>query len=220
VVGRIVSLAKIVKGERVLEIGTGKGVLTRELCRVASEVEGYEIDRGNFEATMAAAGGPNLNLHRADAFRATPRFDVLVSSLPYSRSSSFVEWISRISYRRAIVLLQGDFVKKIVSSPGQRDYRAISAIAQCSMEVEVMEKVPRSAFSPQPRVDTVAVSLKPKRRLSDAQIKGIKRLFALRRKTVAAALGRRGANLDDGLARRRIYSLSPDEVLELVPALA
>lgn len=212
----MVSLAKIAEREKVLEIGTGKGVLTRELCRVASEVEGYEVDGDNFRATRLAAGSRRLRLHLADAFQAEPRFDVLVSSLPYSKSSIFIEWISKVTYRRAVVLLQEDFVRKVVSSPGERDYRAVSAIAQCSSAVEVRERVPRSAFSPQPRVGSALVSIRPRLRLSDEQIKRIKRLFALRRKTVAAALGGRAPNLGEDLRRRRVYTLTPAEILELV----
>lgn len=215
VVRRIVKLAGIRPGERVLEIGTGRGALTKELCRTASGVEGYEIDERNFLATMDEAGGNKLKLHRGDAFMARPRFDVLVSSLPYSRSSDFFEWISGMAYDRALVLLQDDFAEKVTSPPGNRDYRAISVIAQASAEVVVLERVRRSAFDPQPRIDTVIVSVKPTRRLSPSQIAGIKQLFALRRRTVAAALGKQAQGCP--LSRRRIYSLTPEEVLRLVP---
>lgn len=216
---RVVSLARIRPRERVLEIGTGKGALTKELLRVASEMEAYEIDKENFEETMAAVGGSKIKLHLADAFREKPRFDVLVSSLPYSRSSSFVEWISGMPYDRALVLLQEDFVKKVVSPPGHRDYRAISVIAQASTDVIVLDRVPRSAFAPQPRVDTVVVSLKPRRRLSQQEVDGIKRLFALRRRTVAATLRELSASGGGDRDRRRVYSLTPGDVLELLPVL-
>jgi 16S rRNA (adenine1518-N6/adenine1519-N6)-dimethyltransferase len=213
----MVSLARIQRGEKVLEVGTGKGVLTRELCRVASEVEGYEVDKGNFEETTATVGEENLRLHLADAFREAPKFDVLVSSLPYSESSSFIEWISRLPYDRAVVLLQEDFVEKIVSPPGRRDYRAVSVITQASTDVAMLSRVPRSAFSPQPKVGTVIVMLRPRRRLSQAEIEGIKRLFALRRRTVVAALGKLSPGVKGDWGRRRVYSLTPEEALELAP---
>lgn len=216
VVKRLVSLARIQTGEKVVEIGTGKGALTKELCRVAPEVEGYEVDKENLEATKEAVRSGKVKLHLVDAFRETPRFDVLVSSLPYSKSSSFIEWISRMSYDRAVVLLQEDFVKKIVAPPGHRDYRAISVIAQASTDVAVLGKVQRSAFSPQPRVDTVIVSLKPRRRLTERQIEGIKHIFALRRRTVAAVLGKQATNVGH-VWEKRVYSLRPQEVLELLP---
>jgi 16S rRNA (adenine1518-N6/adenine1519-N6)-dimethyltransferase len=214
VIRRVVRLAGIRPGERVLEIGTGKGALTKELCRAASDVEGYEIDERNFLATMEKVSSEKLRLHHGDVFTARPRFDVLVSSLPYSRSSDFFEWISGMAYDRALVLLQDDFAEKVVSHPGNRDYRAISVIAQASAEVVVLERVQRSAFDPQPKIDTVIVSIKPTRRLSPSQIAGIKQLFALRRRTVAAVLGEQAR--EHPLAKRRIYSLTPEEALRLV----
>lgn len=217
VVRRIVGLAGIRPEERVLEIGTGRGALTRELCRAALRVEGYEVDEENFRATRDAVGGTRLRLHHGDAFRARPRFDVLVSSLPYSRSSSFIQWMSGMTYDRALVVLQDDFVEKILSPPGSRDYRAVSAVAQASAEVTMLERVRRSAFDPQPSVDSVIVSMKPRKRLSESQVAGIKRLFALRRKTVGAALGR-GAGKAGVDPERRIYSLTPEEILKLVAA--
>jgi len=218
VVEKMVSLARIRRGERVLEIGTGKGVLTKELCRVASRLEGYEVDRENLEETAAVVGG-KVRLHLADAFQETPRFDVLVSSLPYSKSSSFIEWIARMRYDRAIVLLQADFVRKVSSPPGSRDYRAISVIAQASTDIAVLDGVPRSAFSPQPRVDTVVVALEPRLRLSRLEIEGVKHLFALRRRTVAAALSKLAASVKGDWGRRRVYSLTPEEALELAHML-
>ena len=118
VVKRMVSLAGINVGERVLEIGTGRGALTVKLARVATSLEGYEVDPENCALTEAAVGG-KVRIHLADAFEASPEFDVLVSSLPYSRSAAFVEWISKPRYDRAVVILQEDFVRKITAPPGE-----------------------------------------------------------------------------------------------------
>jgi len=219
VVGRLVSLAGVRSGERVLEIGTGKGVLTKELAGVASQLEGYEVDEENLRATRAALSDGKVELHLADAFEERPEFDVLVASLPYSRSSSFVEWISQTRYDRAVVILQEDFVRKVMARPGQRDYRAVSAIAQASSEIQEVGQVPRNSFSPQPRVNSVVVRLKPKRRLAPHEILAVKRLFALRRRRVGAALAKLGGTAPEGLAKRRVYTLSPEQALELAASI-
>jgi len=67
---------------------------------------GYEVDPGNFEATMDAVRGTRARIRLADAFEQKPKFDVLVSSLPYSESATFVQWLSGIRFDRAIVVLQ------------------------------------------------------------------------------------------------------------------
>jgi 16S rRNA (adenine1518-N6/adenine1519-N6)-dimethyltransferase len=219
VVGRLISLAHIQRGERVLEIGTGRGALTRELCQVASRFDGYEVDKENYNQTLGVIGDSGARIHLADVFEERPKFDVLVSSLPYSRSASFIEWISQLRYDRAAVLLQEDFVMKILSPPGSRDYRAISVVAQASTEISVLDRVPRSAFSPMPKVNSVMVGIRPTRTLSELQVAGIKRLFALRRREVAAAVAKIGHRRLEGWNNRRVYSLSPDEVLALVAKL-
>jgi 16S rRNA (adenine1518-N6/adenine1519-N6)-dimethyltransferase len=216
VVDRIIACADIRPYEHVLEIGTGRGVLTRELAPLGAGLEGYEVDRKNLEATLEELGTAKAVIHLGDAFKETPRFDVLVSSLPYSRSATFIEWISQIEYDRAVVLLQEDFVTKITSAPGTRDYRAISAVAQVSSEFQELMKVDRVSFSPPPKVNSLLVSVKPKKRMTRAEISRVKRLFSLRRRHVVSAMAELGfAQPINDYGRRRVYSLTPEEIIEI-----
>jgi 16S rRNA (adenine1518-N6/adenine1519-N6)-dimethyltransferase len=213
---QMVRLAGIRQDDTVLEIGTGRGALTQRLVGVCGKLEAYEIDRENFIETKRAVKAPNLSLHLADAFEEARRFDVLVSSVPYSRSADFVEWLSQMSYRRAVVLLQEDFVKKVLAEPGDRNYRAISVIGQVSARVTIERRVGKGAFRPQPKVSSAIVSFDPHRTLSPGQIANIKALFALRRRTVSSALSTLGSpgNSEDPTAR--VFQLDPDEVLDLI----
>jgi 16S rRNA A1518/A1519 N6-dimethyltransferase RsmA/KsgA/DIM1 with predicted DNA glycosylase/AP lyase activity len=216
VVDKIIASANIQPDERVLEIGTGRGVLTKELVHLGAGLEAYEIDRGNRIATLELLGATGAVINLGDAFKETPRFDVLVSSLPYSRSAIFVEWISKVEYDRAVVLLQDDFVHKILAVPGTRNYRAMSAIAQISSEVEVLMKVGRESFLPPPKVNSLLIAVKPKRRMVGAEISRVKRLFSLRRREVVSAMAKFGmARPETDYGKRRVYSLSPEEVLEI-----
>jgi 16S rRNA (adenine1518-N6/adenine1519-N6)-dimethyltransferase len=216
VINKIVANANIRPDEWILEIGTGRGVLTRELVHLGAGLEAYEIDRENLAATLEELSPARAVIHLGDVFKETPCFDVLVSSLPYSRSATFVEWISQLEYNRALVLLQKDFVSKILAPPGSRDYRAISAIAQISSEVKVLMRVDRDSFSPPPRVSSLLVSVKPKRKMTGAEILRVKRFFSLRRREVVSVMAKLGmtqhkTNYD----KRRVYSLTPEEVLEI-----
>jgi len=215
---RIISTAGVRGNEVVVEIGTGRGALTRELKDLCGRLEGFEVDPLNLEKTRRVAAAGNVTLHLADAFRARPVFDVLVSSLPYSRSADFVEWLSQLEYQRAVVVLQEDFVEKITSPPGDRNYRAISAIAQISSAIRLGEKIGREAFSPRPRVDSRIATFVPKIRLTMPQLALIKRLFALRRRTTSSVFARLGIAPAAALAdsRRRVYHLSPAEVYQIV----
>ena len=228
VVRSMIDLAAIRPGERVLEIGMGRGALTRELVGRGDRFEGYEIDAGNF-AALEKEFGRSATLRRGDAFASSPDFDVLLSSLPYSESSRFVEWLSQRRYDRAVVMLQSDFASKITSPPGGSDYRAVSVISQASSTAEVVEGVPRDAFEPPPRVNSCLVTIKWKRTLSQGQVSMIKKIFSQKRRTVKAALkslglpqppSAPGTTVESFPLQCRVNALRPDSVLAMVGVLA
>jgi len=221
----MIELAAIRPGEKVLEIGTGRGALTRELVRVAPDLEGYELDRENYDALDRELRG--ISLHNEDAFRASPRFDVLLSSLPYSESSNFVEWLARRRYDRAVLLLQRDFAEKLTAPPGSPSYRAISVISQSSSKTEIVADVPRDSFDPPPRVNSCIVTMRFTRTLGDQEISMVKRIFSQRRRTVKAALKALGLEPPPSppedrnvLLQCRVGSLRPDSVLAMAGVLS
>jgi 16S rRNA A1518/A1519 N6-dimethyltransferase RsmA/KsgA/DIM1 with predicted DNA glycosylase/AP lyase activity len=215
VVRRIVSLAGIRPTERVLEVGTGKGVLTKELVGLGASYLGYEVDRRNFEETKKMVHGPAARLALGDAFDQRAEFDVLVSSLPYSESTRFVRWLTGIDFGRAVVVLQDDFVRKIMAPPGARDYRGISALSQLCFEIRVIDEVKRESFVPRPKVESVIASFLPKLRITRSEASDIFRLFALRRRRVDSAIAELGMKRDRSFGERRVYSLRPEEVHRL-----
>jgi len=222
----MVSLAAIRHDERVLEIGTGRGALTRELMGLTANLEGYEIDRESYEGLKRAVGA-SVVLHNEDAFKSSPQFDVLLSSLPYSESSHFVEWLSRKRYDKAVVLLQRDFAMKITSPPGGPAYRAISVISQASAKVEIVSDVSRLSFDPPPRVNSCLVTMRWRRTLSAEQTAMIKRIFSQKRRTVKAALKSLGLAAPPSAPEPaanfalqcRVNSLRPDSVLAMIGVL-
>lgn len=218
VVSRMIEIAAVRRNERVLEIGPGRGSLTFEISKQTDRMEAYEIDRENY-LMLRKKLKDRVNLYLGDAFMVESEFDVLVSSLPYSMSSTFVGWLSKRDYDRAVVVLQEEFVKKITTPSGTRDYRAVSAISQISSSVEIMEPVKRSSFDPQPRVNSVLVTVRPRRRLDDEIISMIKKLFSLRRRRLAAAMKELGLKVDTDWREERIQNIPPEEVYGITSRL-
>ncbi len=216
IVKRIVDIASIENHESLLEIGCGKGAITKEILSRGFNLVGYEIDRDNYNYLLREFTSKNFKLFLGDAFQSDLKFDVLISSIPYSQSSRFVEWLCRRKYKRAVVVLQSDFVDKLTAEPGSKLYRAISVVTQICCMIRSEFEVPKDAFFPTPRVGSRVVTLFYRRKLSREEIIFIKRLFSYRKKKVNTALRSLGCATGNDFADRRVFSLSPEEIFDII----
>lgn len=228
VVDVIVDAAELRGDEVVYEIGTGSGVLTERLCRVAGKVISSEIDEKLYNAALSRLNYPNLALVKGDGFDLDVEFDVFVSSLPYCFSSRFVRWLLGKRFKRAVVLLQKDFVEKLLARVGGEYYRAVSALAQYAFNIFPILSVPPDAFAPKPRVrsSVVVMTPKPNINLNGEVMRAVYKLFALRKKKVSTALKilTNGAEIGhfvtcDDLLAKRVAALTPAEAIRLAELL-
>ena len=211
--------------EVVAEIGTGRGALTRRLADGGSLVVSVELDRDLCAATAAVLGPGrpwNLELVCGDAYRIIRRFDYLISSPPYSESSDTVEWLASKDFRIASLVLQEDFVRKALSDPSDRRYGAISAFVQLAFRAELGSRVPSSAFSPPPKVDSRVVLLRPRVAMSEREARWVlsrlRALFSHRKN----ALSRLCRELGCGWIQEeniRVRELAPKEALAVAAAI-
>lgn len=198
----MISYARIRKSDVVFEIGTGTGVLTERIALKARSVVSFEIDSLIFETAKARLSKfGNVKLEAGDAFSYSykDKFDLCVSSLPYSRSLEFVEWIAKRAetFRCAVVLVQKEFAEKILASRGSSNYRAVSVICQSCFSIEKLETVDRGAFDPPPNVLSCIIRLTPRKGvvrpcLGSSQITLIKNVFSFRGRVIRAALKKIG----------------------------
>jgi 16S rRNA (adenine1518-N6/adenine1519-N6)-dimethyltransferase len=212
---------------KVLEIGTGDGRLTEHLVEAGYEVTSYELDgRLYCEARKRLGARGNLRLLLGDGFEDKSEYDVLVSSLPYYASRRFVEWFSAVSTPLGIVILQKDFVDKIVSEPGGRKYGAYSVLTSYCFTSKELFVVPPFDFEPVPRVFSSALQMQRLRSLSEARLTALKlkALFSYRGRLAASfvrdmrkrQLWNDSVDLGGDLLRRRVEDLSPLEAMFVI----
>ena len=201
------------KAETVCEAGTGTGVLTKELCVHAGRVVSYEVDRELFTQAKSMQNA-NLELVNRDLFKERDlEFDVFVSNLPYSKSRDAFEWLATRKFDRAVVMIQKEFAEKLQTRPGEKNYRAITAIASYCFAIEPLFDVGRDAFEPIPKVESTVLKITPVRKVTEQQIKKANLLFSKRNKkasTVAAKMG-----IDTDFGQRRVCQLAPAEIMGL-----
>jgi 16S rRNA (adenine1518-N6/adenine1519-N6)-dimethyltransferase len=221
---KIISAACIGKDQIVLEAGTGRGILTSELCKYAKQVISYEIDNKLYRKVQKQLLWQfnNLQLANADLFKTKDPhfFDVFVSNLPYSRSRDAIEWLSTQRFDRAILMVQEEFADKLAARPGSKNYRAISALAAHCFAIEKLFKVRRESFEPQPKVESSIIKIIPVNTIRREVVRNINLLFSRRNKKASSVAAEVGIIIDANYGSKKIDELEPRHLVQMAELIS
>jgi 16S rRNA (adenine1518-N6/adenine1519-N6)-dimethyltransferase len=189
--------AELERGDVVLEVGGGLGVLSEFLAPLVAHLHVIEIDR-SLEPALRDALEPfgNTTLHLGDAVKVnfaklSPEPNKVVANLPYGVAAtvllkSIAELPGAVLW---VAMVQREVADRLAARPGGKSYGATSVLAQLPCEVRFLRRVPRTVFHPEPNVDSALVVL---RRRAPAPGKELVALvhaaFAHRRKALAGSL--------------------------------
>lgn len=192
---RIVGYAQLRGDETVLEVGPGKGALTRLLAAQAERVIAIEKDPEMVDFLEDEGLPDNVELVLGDALKGElPAFDKAVSNVPYGISSDVVFRLLAADFELAVLTFQREFAQRLGARPGTEDYGRLTVNAFVKARVEVLEHIPAGAFRPRPRVASAVVRLVPHEvppfPVADAHLfeEVVRAAFQHRRKTLRNAL--------------------------------
>ena len=222
IANKIVNLASIKDGEKILEIGPGRGILTDLL-----------IDKGNLLAVekdkWLAVVLKQRFAERAEIIEADildfdiPAIDVIVANLPYSISSPILFRLFNFKWERAVLMFQEEFANRLVAKPGSKTYGRLSVMANHYAETKKLFKVSKTAFQPQPKIHSQVVHLvrrEPDYKLDDFDTfeQVVRSIFTHRRKKIrnCLKLNFKDIELDDlENMDERAEVLGPKEIADL-----
>ncbi|MCA9811455.1 MAG: ribose ABC transporter permease [Nitrosarchaeum sp.] len=211
----IASEAKITNSDTVLEIGTGFGMLTPLLCNKAKLVISIDSDENLYNTAKSNLQGIyNLVLKLGDGFKSTDKFDIFVSNLPYSKSKKAIEWLAQKDFYHGIIMVQKEFADKLFASGGER--RAISIIANHTLEIQIISAVAKGNFNPPPKVDSVILKIIKKQTMSKQLIETVNKIFSYRRKTLQNIFKQFDKNTT---IQKRLDDLSSEEIVQIAKDL-
>lgn len=198
---RIVRLARVAPGDRVVEIGAGLGSLTLGLLDAGAEVTAVEIDERLIaplsEVTAGRArivAGDALTIDWPSMLEDRPA--TLVANLPYNVATPVVlRLLDEVPLvERMLVMVQREVGERLAGEPGSRTYGIPSVKVAFWAQASVIATVPADVFVPKPRVTSVLVEIV--RRPAPFADVDTGRLFTLvragfgqRRKTLRNSLG-------------------------------
>ena len=176
IVGKILDLANIRLGAKVLEVGPGIGTLTVALLAAGAEVLAIERDPA-LPAVLAEACAEwedHFTLLQMDALDVKPEDLVLappqsepfvptkfVANLPYAVAATLVlEYFERFpSLEQATVMVQAEVADRMMAQPGSKDYGAYTVKLGLYAQPAGRFKVGPGNFFPPPRVDSAVIRL-------------------------------------------------------------
>lgn len=226
---RIIESADINKKDTVLEIGTGSGILTKELAKNAEHVISYEIDKRIFEvAKEYLAGIDNIDLRNEDFLKADLKYLVkgkIVANVPYYITTPIIEKIfdHKRLFSKVLLTVQREFAERMAAKPGTKDYGSFTVFVNYHTEPKMLFNIPSSAFLPQPDVGSAVISMdirkKPKVDVKDEKIffEIVRAAFNQRRKTLKKALSAKfePENIDSALSKSGIDGRRRGEMLAI-----
>ena len=181
VLNEIIAAAELSKSDRVLEIGPGTGILTRRLLTEVESLVSVEVDRDLCKKLVKSLGskenflllqGDFLTLNLEQNLEAFPKFQKLnkvVANIPYNITGPIIEkLLGKISqpaatqYHSIVLLVQKEVGERLIASPNNKAYGALSIRVQYLADCQWVCDVPAKAFYPKPKVDSAVVKLIPK----------------------------------------------------------
>ena len=205
VLNDIVRCADIKKGDFVLEIGPGIGVLTRKLAETEANIKAVEIDSSLMPILDETLSGfDNVQIINTDfmktdiysLFGKTNKKIKVAANLPYYITTPILMRLleNRNLLSSITVMVQKEVAERLTAKNGSKDYGSITLAVGYYAKAEIIRIVPSSSFMPPPKVDSAVVHLKildePAVKVSDEKMlfRLIKGGFALRRKTLQNSL--------------------------------
>ena len=203
VVTRIAEASGADRDTAVLEVGPGFGALTAALAERAGQVYALELDKSLFPVLdKTLAGYSNVTVTQGDVLKAdlaalfggdTHTKRIVAANLPYYiTTKTILRLLNARMFDRLTVMIQKEAADKLLCQPGTENWCLFSLLAHHYADVELCFPVPRSAFRPQPTVDSSVIRMTPRKPLEGETESVFLRLadgvFATRRKNIANCL--------------------------------
>ena len=155
--------ANLSKQDRVLEIGPGLGILTTKLAARVNKVYAIEYDNRLYSYLKKIVPG-NVELILGDAVSMEfPKFNKLVSNIPYQISSPLIFKLINYPLDLAVLMLQAEFANRLIASKNTKDYSRLTVMSSYYFDVEQLFEVPKTNFVPVPKINSAVVKILPKK---------------------------------------------------------
>ncbi len=189
----------------IVEIGPGRGALTRALLEQVPRLIAVELDRDLVNELKQHYAPNRLQVVQSDILRFDLRSCLvpgkekqkirLIGNLPYNISTPLIFHLLPFhdAIEDMVFMVQKEVAVRLTATPGSKNYGRLSIMTGLDLDCQTLFDVPPQAFTPPPKVHSTVIRLTPKKQRPDRVNREVLNrivttAFAQRRKTIRNAL--------------------------------
>ena len=156
VINKFIEISNLTKNDICLEIGPGKGILTKIIAPKVKKLTVIEKEEYLKEI-------PNINIIIGDAIKEPwPKVNKIITSIPYSIIEPFIKKLTKENFDELIMMIGKNYCMNAID----KKITYLSLMTNVFFNIEKIIDVPKEAFNPSPRVTSCLVRLTPKKELT------------------------------------------------------
>lgn len=196
VISRIIEEIDATSKDLIIEIGSGRGALTKKLINKGCNIIAYEIDK-DLKVYLDKIDG--LKVIYRDILASNIEDDIkdymydnlfIVGNLPYYITTPILEHIinANIKFYKLTIMIQREVALRFMAKVKSKDYGYFTIYLNHYFNIKKVMDVSKYSFNPVPKVDSVVISLEYKDIISDIDedkfFEFLKKAFKYKRKTL------------------------------------
>lgn len=164
---KIVNCFSLNKFDKIVEIGPGKGALTKYLFEFSDKLILIEYDNESVEYIKSSFKIHNPNIIKQDFLKynlkdvlSQTSKNLIIGNFPYNISSQIIFKIleNYLLVDNLVGMFQKEVAERIISKPNSKEYGIISVKTQLLYDVKILFDVSPNVFFPKPRVNSSVIS--------------------------------------------------------------
>jgi len=175
IVDKILKTSDIDNNSLVIEVGPGGAIMTTKMANLAKNVVAYEIDKElEEELSKRTKDYNNIEIIYKDFLTCDLAKDIskykfekllFISNVPYYITTPIINKIleTNLYFDNITMMVQKELGERLSSSPGSKDYGAITVLLNYYYDIKKQFEVSRKCFIPEPNVDSMIISFKEKK---------------------------------------------------------
>lgn len=161
---KIIKHFELKSSDTVLEIGPGRGALTKHLAGFCKKYYGIEIDKSIADSLKIKYGDKGKIINEDFLEYDLNKFKKpikIIGNLPYNIASEILFKLFEHNKKiiSAVLMVQKEFAKRIIAKPNSKEYGILSVQSQVFSKPEILFNVPPTVFFPKPKVQSSVIKL-------------------------------------------------------------